>query len=213
MAVPYDVQVRVLRVDAGAIPPGGLEARFDFDVSMDPTVHDVFVQALDGDGDSTGPRLSQLVAASGSGWSDRSGLRSSTCTLVNRDRIPLGGVDYPAPGQVTFVVVWADPPRDAAGNALHPIATTFTTAKVTASATVAASLTAAPGPGRSGGACAVGRGAATPPATAGALGLLLVALAVVRRGYPHAALRSRCGWWVRTAASSQVTWSGGRESR
>lgn len=185
VAVPYDALVRVLRVDAGAIPPGGLEARFDFDVSMDPTVHDVFVQALDGNGDSTGPRLSQLVPASGSGWSDRSGSRSSTHTLVNRDPIPLSGADYPIAGQVTFVVVWADPPRDAAGNALHPIATTVTTAKVLAGATVAAPLTAGASVGSGGGGC----GLRVPSATAKPDGLLVVAglLALAARGRRRAA--------------------------
>ncbi|MCW8140881.1 MAG: hypothetical protein KIT58_18415, partial [Planctomycetota bacterium] len=126
--VPYDVDVDVTAVDAatGTIPAGALEVRWTFDISMDPTARDVEVKALDGQGASTDlsvPALTRLVPRAGSGWSDRPGIRSSVLTLTNQDPIPLGGDAYPTAGTVSFVAYGRDPPRDAAGNDLNPIAT------------------------------------------------------------------------------------------
>ncbi|MCO5168344.1 MAG: S8 family serine peptidase [Planctomycetes bacterium] len=189
--VPYDVDVDVTAVDAatGTIPAGALEVRWTFDISMDPTARDVEVKALDAQGESTDlsvPALTRLVPRAGSGWSDRPGIRSSVLTLTNQDPIPLGGDAYPTPGTVSFAVYWRDPPRDAAGNALNPIATTFEATQMGGGrGTTAAPLTAG---GRSGGRSGGGSGpcALSAPSAPGSplgAGLLVVvaALVVLRR--------------------------------
>lgn len=127
-AVPYDVAVTVSSTAGGEIPTGALTVEFRFDISMEPGNYRVEVKALDANGDSTGrsdPPLLALAPAAGSGWSDRPGIKNSVLTLTNPAPISLNQPAYPGPGRTTFVVYFADPPRDAAGNALNPIATTF----------------------------------------------------------------------------------------
>ena len=199
--VPYDAEATVSAVDTsnGTIPAGSLEVRFTFDVSMDPGSYAVEVKALDAGGRSTGrvdPALTTLVPLTGSGWSDRPGIKSSVLTLTNQDPIPLSGAAYPAAGRTSFVVYWADAPRDAAGNALNPIAFTFDEQQVGGSSgtgTTAPGATPGTTPGGtfgggggSGGGCALG----TADAPAGGwswLGALLVAgLLLRRRSTAHA---------------------------
>lgn len=192
-AVPYDVAVNVASIDTstGTIPAGALEVRWTFDISMDPTSTGVEVKALDRTGASTDlvtASLTRLAPRAGSGWSDRPGVKSSVCTLVNSDPISLSHDEYPTAGQVTFVVFWREAPRDAAGNPLHSIATTFESQFVPGGrGTTASPLTAGGlktgGGGGSGGLCALTpasseRGA---PASASLLAIALLVLLARRR--------------------------------
>ncbi len=147
--VPYDVDLQVAQVDAatGSIPPGGLVARFAFDISMDPANYTVEVQGLDAQGASAGGAatpLALMVPASGSGWSDQPGIKTSRVELTNRDAIPLDGDAYPQAGRKTLVVYWRDAPRDAAGNALNPIAATVEAPWFAQSSVAPVGSTAAP---------------------------------------------------------------------
>jgi subtilisin family serine protease len=191
-AVPYDVSVDVASIDTatGTIPAGALEVRWTFDISMDPTSNAVDVKALDRTGASTDlatAALTRLAPRAGSGWSDRPGIKSSVCTLVNTAPITLSHDEYPQAGRVTFVVYWREAPRDAAGNPLHSIATTFEAQFVPgAKGTTAAPLTGiktSGGGGGGGGLCALtpastDRGA---PMSASLLAIALVALLARRR--------------------------------
>jgi len=195
--VPYDVDVDVTATDpaTGTIPAGALEVTWTFDVSMEPAAYAVRVKALDQNGESTGrtdPAITDLVPQGrAGGWSDRAGVESSVLTLTNQDPIPLGGDAYPAADRVSFVVYWADAPRDAAGNALNPIATTFEEARVggAGAGTTAPGATsgggvtpAVTGGGSSGGgSCALADDPASPPGPAAALLALLVVLGLARR--------------------------------
>jgi subtilisin family serine protease len=195
-AAPYDVDVTVSAVDSatGTIPAGALQVRWTFDISMQPRSYAVEVKALDGNGDSTdliSRSITRLSPTSGTGWSDRPGVKSSVLTLTNQGPIPLSGDQYPAAGQVSFVVFWRDPPCDAAGNALNPIATTFSSSYMAAPATTgttAAPATAAPGTTSSGGgggsgSCTIARPAGSDerPLPLALLALGLLALVVRRR--------------------------------
>ncbi|MDC3378706.1 S8 family serine peptidase [Planctomycetota bacterium] len=123
-AVPYDVNVAVTNVDQGTatIPAGGVTVEFTFDISMDPGAYDVHLKALNAQGESTDNTQPELATFTGT-WSDRAGVKSSVFTVTNSDAVPLYGPAYPAAGDVSFVVYMT--PRDAAGNALNSIATTF----------------------------------------------------------------------------------------
>ena len=189
--VPYDAQATVSQVDtaSGTIPAGALEVRFTFDVSMDPGSYAIEVKGLDASGMSSGradPALTAMIPAAGSGWSDRPGIKSSVLTLVNRDPLPVSGAAYPASDRTSFVVYWADAPRDAAGNALNPIAFTFDEQRVATTGTTAPGATPGTGTGtgtgggRSGGGCGL---VATGSGSAGSVALLLglVGLIAVRR--------------------------------
>lgn len=186
-AVPYDVDVTVASIDSATatIPAGALQVTWTFDISMDPTANRVELKALDANGDSTDRTAASITAMfplAGSGWSDRPGIKSSVLTLVNHDPIPLSGDEYPGPGQASFMAFWRDPPRDAAGNHLNPIATTFTTSHVAGTGSTAAPATAG-GAIRTGGGASGGGGglcAMTPPAGRGSpLGAALLALGLV----------------------------------
>lgn len=191
--VPFDVDVSVASIDsaAGTIPAGALEVRWTFDISMDPTSSQVEVKGLDANGDSTdfmSASITQLVPKAGSGWSDRPGIKSSVLTLTNQGAIPLSGAQYPTQGKVSFVVFWRDPPRDAAGNRLHSIATTFEERYIAGRGTTAAPLTGSSpirtggGSGSSGGcALAAPAGSDGAPASAALLALGLAALTLARR--------------------------------
>lgn len=199
--VPYDLDVTVDRteVDAagrGSIPPGALHVRLTFDMSLTPRPLGLELKALDASGASTdgtiGP-IDQLAPASGSGWSDRGGVKDCVHEVVNARSIPLDLGRYPTPADVTFVVYTYTPVQDAFGNDLHRVATTFTTpgigagggtgpatARVTGS--TAAPATAAPGTlggGGGGGGCALG--AATAPGSSPLALLALALLFVVAR--------------------------------
>lgn len=194
-AVPYDVDVTVASVDSatGTIPAGALEVRFTFDVSMDPAAYAIEVKALDANGESSGrgtPALGALVPVSGSGWADRPGIQSSVLTVVNQDPIPVSGDAYPQAGSKSFVVYWRDAPRDAAGNALNPIAATFTTTHVGSGT----GSTASPSTGRPGGGSRGGGGGcslATAPAPADASWLVLLALGGLALGAARRCARAR----------------------
>ena len=188
-AVSWDGQATVSGVDAatGTIPAGALTVRLEFDISMDPSQYQVHLKALDANGVSPGltdPPLTALVPAAGSGWSDRPGIRSSVLTLTNPDPIPLSGAAYPAPDRVSFVVFTVDRPRDAAGNALNPIAFTFSEQRLQGTGTTAPGATPGTNPGApfggggSSGGCGLGAGEAGTPAW---LLLGLVALLLLRR--------------------------------
>lgn len=193
-AVPYDVTIDVNQVDpaSATIPAGALTVEYRFDVSMDPSRYTIDVKSLDQSGESTGrteAALSELVPASGSGWSDQPGIKGSVLRVVNQDPIPVSGQEYPAAGQASFVVYWRDAPRDAAGNALNPIAASFSTTHHAAppgsiapstSSTAAGSTAASTGGRRSrGGACALA--APTGRSPLGGLPLLLLLVLLLRR--------------------------------
>lgn len=152
--VPYEVSIDPPQVDqaAGVIPAGTLRVTFRFDISMDPSSAVVALKALDASGSSstfaTAPETA-LVPVSGSGWSDRPGIKSSEITLTNADAIPLGGDEFPAAsGETSFVIYWATPPRDYAGNALNAIAKTFSADHVPSGpAPTSLPVAAAPTPG------------------------------------------------------------------
>lgn len=192
-AVPYDVAVTVASIDTatGTIPAGALEVTWTFDVSMDPTNSAVDIKALDRTGVSTDlatASITRLTPRAGSGWSDRPGIKSSVCTLVNSAPISLSQDEYPAAGRVTFVAFWRDAPRDAAGNPLHSIATTFETQHVAGSGgTTASPLTGiggrTGGGGGSGGMCALTPASSEhgAPASASLLAIALVVLLARRR--------------------------------
>ena len=108
-----------------------------------------------------------LIPVGGNGWSDRPGIKSSEITLTNADAIPLGGDEFPAAsGETSFVVYWADAPRDYAGNSLNPIAKTFSADHVP-SGPAPTSLPVAPTttPGGSTTAPATSTGTTAAPAT------------------------------------------------
>ncbi len=161
-AVPYDVDVTVAAIDTASatIPAGSLQVTFTFDISMDPGAYAIEVKGLDANGESTGkadPALSALVPATGSGWADQPGVKSSVLTVVNQSAVPVSGASYPASGDVSFVVYFRDAPRDHAGNPLNPIASTFTTTQV-----------AGTGGGTGGGSTGSGStGSTASPSTAG----------------------------------------------
>ncbi len=200
-AVPYDVATTVSAIDSatGTIPAGALEVRFTFDLSMDPGAYAIELKELDANGDSTGratAALATLAPQAGSGWADRPGIKNSVLTVVNQAPISLSGAEYPVAGQTSFVVYWADAPRDAAGNALNAIATTFSeqqiggsgaggssTAPVSSSASTAAGSTGTSrGGGSSGGSgCALTPTSGSPASAAWLALLLLVGLGRLRR--------------------------------
>ena len=212
-AVPYEVVIDPPQVDqsAGVIPAGTLRVTFRFDISMDPGSYAIGLKALDARGNSssvaTAPETT-LVPVAGNGWSDRPGIKSSEITLTNADAIPLGGDEFPAgSGETSFVVYWADAPRDYAGNSLNPIAKTLsadhipsgpaptslpvapggsTTAPATSTGTTAAPATQAPqgiaGKGSSGGGlCAISAESPETPGSAWFLAGLLALLLWRRR--------------------------------
>lgn len=186
-AVPYDADATIAAIDTtqGVIPAGGLEVAFTFDISMDPGSYAIELKPLDANGDSTdrtAPAMTVLEPASGSGWADRPGIKSSVLTVTNRDPIALNGAAYPAAGDVSFVVYWKDAPRDLAGNALNRIATTFTAPQSGGGigSTAAGSTGIGGGGGPSAGACSLTvAGPASAPfggwvVLASLLGLLVV---------------------------------------
>ncbi|MEZ6188048.1 MAG: MYXO-CTERM sorting domain-containing protein [Planctomycetota bacterium] len=130
-AVPYDVTIDA-RADPNSrqIMPGELTVTFTFDVSMDPAAYQVELKPLDNGGVSTDGTIAPVAIlgpVTGSGWSDRPGIKNSVLTLTNAAPISLRVPAYPAAGRATFVVYFKDAPRDAAGNALNRIAETFET--------------------------------------------------------------------------------------
>lgn len=191
--VPYDVDITVGPIDpaTSTIPAGALQVRFTFDVSMEPTAPAIEVEGLDATGSSTGlaaSSLGSLVPASGTGWSDRPGIASSVLTVTNASPIVVTSVEYPAAGKSTFVVFFRDAPKDAAGNALNPIAATFETPSGTAApGTVTPPLTngggavAGGGGGGSGSGCALTPVSTTSAGAPALLGLVLAALLARRR--------------------------------
>jgi len=120
---------------------------------------------------------------------------ASRLTLTNPRPIPVNLDRYPTSDRVSFVVFFAEPLRDAFGNALHPVAFTWDAQGVGTgggtgpalppltppSASTAAGARAAavpPGGGGGGGGCSL-EGADGGRATGGALALLALALALV----------------------------------
>lgn len=213
-AVPYEVTIDPPQVDqaAGVIPAGTLRVTFRFDISMDPSSYQIALKALDASGSSSTnhtPADTSLIPLTGNGWSDRPGIKSSEITLTNADAIPLGGDEFPAAsGETSFVVYWAEAPRDYAGNSLNSIAKTFTadhvpsgpaptslpvapvtqpggttTAPSTSTGTTAAPITGAPTGVTSGKRSSGGGGlcsvSADAPATPGTAWLLLGVLALL----------------------------------
>ncbi|HBP22032.1 MAG TPA: hypothetical protein DEA08_30140, partial [Planctomycetes bacterium] len=144
-AVPFDSTVDVGAPVNGVIPAGELKVTYRFDVSMDPSSYRIEVKPLDANGESTpgtSPAMTPLVPVSGSGWSDRPGIKASELTLVNAYPIALGGDEYPAgSGNVRFVVYWRDAPRDHFGNDLNRLATTFDATRVPGSGSTASPVT------------------------------------------------------------------------
>jgi hypothetical protein len=201
--VPYDLDVTVDRteVDAagrGSIPPGALRVRLTFDMSLTPRPLDLELKALDATGSSTdgaaGP-IDQLAPASGTGWSDKNGVKDCVHEVVNTRAIPLDLDRYPTPADVTFVVYTHAPVQDAFGNDLHRIASTFTTpglgtgggtgpAITRAVASTAAPATAAPGVagGGGGGSSGCTLGGATPTGSGAPAPFALLALALLVAG-------------------------------
>ncbi|MCW8140462.1 MAG: hypothetical protein KIT58_16310, partial [Planctomycetota bacterium] len=118
--VPFDVTVDVARteVDAqgnGVIPAGALTVRFDFDMSLSPLPYAVELKALDTTGASSdvasGP-IDVLAPASGTGWSDRAGVKDARYEVTNTRPIPLNLDRWPAgSGNVTFVAYFHDAPQ------------------------------------------------------------------------------------------------------
>ena len=202
-AVPYEVNVDASQIDAasGTIPAGALTVTFRFDVSMDPGSYSIELKALNDSGRSSGGSVAPetgLVPVSGSGWSDRPGIKSSELTLTNQGPIPLGGAEFPAAsGETSFVVYWRTAPRDYAKNSLNRIATTFAAQHVpggaqpsslpgsTGTGTTAAPATAAPSAGGkssgSSGLCKIQAPSPTSPAGAWLLVLMLLGLGAARR--------------------------------
>jgi subtilisin family serine protease len=162
-AIPYDVQATVAMVDSAthAIPAGQLSVTFRFDASMSDKPIAAEVKALDRNGASTDgskPPLAALAPSGGrNGWSDRPGNKSSVLTLVNAAPVLVNGDEFPAgSGQVTLVLYTRDPLKDAAGNALHTIATTVTAVRVPGSAPALPASASVPGTSSRGGTTAPG---------------------------------------------------------
>ena len=205
-AVPYEVSVDASQVDlaTGTIPAGALQVTFSFDVSMDPGTYAIELKALNDAGRSSAGSVAPetwLVPVSGSGWSDRPGIKSSQLTLTNQGPIPLGGDEFPAAsGEASFVIYWRTAPRDYAKNSLNRIATTFRAQRVPSGArptslpgatgTTAAPATAAPSASAGGGGsssnsglCKIHAPAPTSPAGAWLLVLVLLGLGAARRRF------------------------------
>jgi MYXO-CTERM domain-containing protein len=201
--VPYDVKVDVETTvtDAqghGSIPPGALKVRFDFDMSLEPHAYAVELKALDKTGQSTDQATTAIdtlvPVGGGTGWSDNVTIKDGRYEVTNTVAIPLDLDRYGSkPDAVTFAVYFWDAPRDAFGNPLNKIATTFelpgigtgggvgpaharVTTGTTASASTVAPTTAKRG-GGGGGGCALS--ATGEPAPAPVALFLLVGVALL----------------------------------
>lgn len=155
-ALPVAVSVQASPAQS-ELPPGALRIVLEFPVSMDPTGGVVEVKELDANGQSSGradPPLATLQAT----WSSAGGVRDARLELTNPQSIPTTGPEYPAPGRKSFVVYFREPPRDAFGNALNPLAFTFEVAWGGPGGSTASPQSGRRG-GGSGGGCALGRDA------------------------------------------------------
>ena len=131
-AVPYDVDVTVATTETdaagnGSIPPGALQVRFSFDMSLRPLAYAVEIKALSSEGRSTAAETGPIDELAPVGtWTACATHLDSVYTLTNTRAIPLNldrfGSDA---SKVTFVVAFRDLPQDPFGNPLNRIAATF----------------------------------------------------------------------------------------
>jgi thermitase len=204
-AVPVAVSVNAV-AGATGIAAGDLQITLELPITMDPTAGVVEVKALDANGDSTGrpdPALAVLRAT----WSAVGGVANALCRLENTQPIPTTGDAYPAAGRKTFCVYFREPPRDAFGNALNPLAFTF---EVAGGASGSGGSTSSPsrgggGGGSSSGGCALATADGPQPGPLTPLFALLFAALTLRTGV-------RLKWVVATLHRRRAGWRGPPEA-
>jgi hypothetical protein len=191
---PVETQVAINAIDAakGEIPAGGLVVRYSFGQSMLGRPYEIELKALDNNGESTDrsqPPITRLLPLGT--WSANGAVQNSVYSVTNERAIPLNVFRYPGPNDVTFVVYFKEPPQDAFGNALNPLAFTFTTQGIGTGGGYGVAPVKTGGSGRRGGGSGGGGCAALPGADArGALfDLLMLAGLVAARGRWRRAFR------------------------
>ena len=104
------------------LPPGALEVRFEFPISMKGDAPRIAVKALAGSGRTTDASQAPLAVLQPIGWSEANGTTTAVYRAKNSKAIPLSALPRFVRGKVSLVAYFLDAPRDVNGNALNRIA-------------------------------------------------------------------------------------------